>query len=72
MHHQYKPGDLVLVRHYHRSKLEPFFLGPIRVLKASKFNTVVLQNLKDKQILERNIHIQDVKPFLTSVTKHKI
>jgi len=67
MHHQYKPGDLVLVRHYHRSKLEPFFLGPFRVLKASKFNTVVLQNVKDKQILERNIHIKDVKPFLTSV-----
>ena len=67
MRHLYKPGDLVLVRHINRSKLEPFYLGPFRVLKASKFNTVVLQNVRTKQILERNIHIKDVKPFLTSV-----
>ena len=64
---KYKPGDLVLVRYISRKKLDPFFIGPFKVLKASKYNTLVLQSLKDNQILERNIHIKDVKPYLLSI-----
>ena len=33
---KYKPGDLVLVRYILRKKLDPFFIGPFKVLKASK------------------------------------
>ena len=67
MLHKYKPGDLVLIRYVNRKKLDPFFIGPFKVLKASKYNTLVLQTLKDKQILERNVHIKDVKPYLVTI-----
>ena len=67
MLHKYKPGDLVLIRYVNRKKLDRFFIGPFKVLKASKYNTLVLQTLKDKQILERNVHIKDVKPYLVTI-----
>ena len=35
MNHTYKPGDLVLVRYIGRKKLDPFFIGPFKVIKAS-------------------------------------
>jgi len=28
-----KPGDLVLVRNFNRTKLEPYFVGPMKVVK---------------------------------------
>jgi len=67
MLHKYKPGDLVLIRYINRKKLDPYFIGPFRVLKSSKYNTLVLQTLDKKTILERNIHIKDVKPYLVSI-----
>jgi len=67
MLHKYKPGDLVLIRYINRKKLDPYFIGPFRVLKSSKYNTLVLQTLDEKTILERNIHIKDVKPYLVSM-----
>ncbi|KAG4102177.1 hypothetical protein H8356DRAFT_1421342 [Neocallimastix lanati (nom. inval.)] len=36
------------------------------ILKASKYNILVLQTLDDKRILERNTHIRDVKPCLVA------
>ena len=36
-----KPGDLVLVRNFNRTKLEPYFVGPLQVIKK-QFNTVTL------------------------------
>jgi len=67
MNHKYKPGDLVLVRYIGRKKLDPFFLGPYKVLKASKYNTLVLETIDTHKILERNIHIKNVKPYLVSI-----
>jgi len=67
MLHKYQPGDLVLIRYINRNKLEPFYIGPFKVLKASKYNTLVLQTLEDKRILERNIHIKDVKPYVVTI-----
>jgi len=32
-----KPGDLVLVRNFNRTKLEPYFVGPMKVVKK-QFN----------------------------------
>jgi len=64
MLHKYKPGDLVLIRYINRKKLDPYYIGPFKVLKASKYNTLVLQTLDTNTILERNIHIKDVKPYL--------
>ena len=67
MLHKYKPGDLVLIRYINRKKLDPYYIGPFRVLKSSKYNTLVLQTIDTKEILERNIHIKDVKPYLVSI-----
>jgi len=66
MLHKYKPGDLVLIRYINRKKLDPYYIGPFKVLKASKYNTLVLQTLDTNTILERNIHIKDVKPYLVT------
>jgi len=65
--HKYKPGDLVLIRYINRKKLDPYFIGPFRVLKSSKYNTLVLETLDTKEILERNIHIKDVKPYFSKM-----
>jgi len=67
MQHKYKLGDLVLVRYIGRKKLDPFFLGPFRVLKASKYNTLVLETVDSHKQLERNVHIKNVKPYLVSM-----
>ena len=64
---EYKPGDLVLVRYIGRKKLDPFFIGPFRLLKASKFNTLVLETVDTHKQLERNIHIKNVKPYLVPI-----
>jgi len=39
----YKPGDLVLVRLINRKKLDPYFLGPMRIVKK-EYNTVTLSD----------------------------
>jgi len=48
-------------------KLDSYFIGPFKVLKASKYNTLVLETLDTKQQLERNIHIKDVKPYYSNL-----
>ena len=35
----YKPGDYVLIRLVGRSKLNPYFYGPFKVVNKQKFNT---------------------------------
>ena len=67
MLHKYNPGDLVLIRYVNRKKIDPFFIGPFKVLKSSRYNTLVLQTLKERQILERNVHIKDVKTYLVTI-----
>jgi len=54
MLHKYKPGDLVLIRYIGRKKLDPYFIGPFKVLKASKYNTLVLETLDTDSIRQAN------------------
>jgi len=41
MRAKYKPGDLVLVKLFNRRKLDPFFTGPLKIVKQ-EFNTVTV------------------------------
>ncbi|OUM57881.1 hypothetical protein PIROE2DRAFT_16993 [Piromyces sp. E2] len=48
-----KPGDLVLVRNYSRSKLESYFVGPLKVIKK-QFNTLTLADPNTGIQMNRN------------------
>jgi len=55
MKNTYKEGDLVLVRYINCRKLDPFFLGPLKVIK-SEFNTLTLCDPQTGEIMDRNVH----------------
>ena len=54
-----KKGDLVLVRNFSRSKLEPYFVGPLKVVKK-EFNTVTLADPISGIQMNRNVHIKNI------------
>ena len=58
----YNPGDLVLVRLINRRKLDPFFLGPMKIVKK-QFNTVTLCDPLTNEIAERNVHLKNIVPY---------
>lgn len=60
---QYKIGDYVMIRLINRTKLDPYFYGPFRVVKEPKFNTVVLEDPQTGKLLARNVHIKNVYPY---------
>lgn len=57
MRSEYKPGDLVLVRVFNRRKLDPFFTGPLKIVKK-EFNTVTVSDPITGEIADRNIHLK--------------
>lgn len=64
---KYKVDDLVLIRLMNRAKLDPYFIGPFRVVAPSKYNTLVLENALTKELLNRNVHIKNVVPYKARV-----
>ena len=38
---EFKAGDLVLIRNFNRRKLDPYFIGPLKIVKQ-QFNTVTV------------------------------
>ena len=58
----YKLGDLVLVRLINRKKLDPFFLGPMKIVKR-EFNTVTLADPITNEITNRNVHVKNIVPY---------
>jgi len=61
----YKPGDYVMIRLIGRSKLDPYFYGFLfKVVNKQKFNTLVLENPQTSKLLERNVHIKNVFPYI--------
>jgi len=64
MKNNYKAGDLVLVRYLNRKKLDPFFLGPLRVIKC-EFNTVSLCDPETGEIMDRNVHKKNIVPYFS-------
>ncbi len=57
-----QPGDLVLVRNFNRSKLEPYFVGPLKVIKK-QFNTVTLADPNTGIQVNRNVHLKNIVKF---------
>jgi len=62
MKNNYKAGDLVLVRYVNRRKLDPFFLGPLKVVKT-EFNTVTLCDPTTGEMMDRNVHKKNIVPY---------
>jgi len=67
---EFKPGDLVLIRNFNRRKLDPYFIGPLEIIKQ-QFNTVTVRDPKTKEIVERNIHLKNVVPYISSFVSLK-
>jgi len=57
-----KPGDLVLVRNFSRTKLEPYFAGPLEVVKK-QYNTVTLADPATGIQMNRNVHLKNIVKF---------
>ena len=64
MKKNYNKGDLVLVRYLNRRKLDPFFLGPLKIVKI-EFNTVVLSDPETGEIMDRNVHKKNIVPYFS-------
>ena len=59
---EYKPGELVLIRTINRKKLEPFFVGPLKIVKQ-QYNTVTLCDPITNEIANRNVHLKNIVPY---------
>jgi len=53
-----------MIRLIGRSKLNPYFYGPYKVVNKQKFNTLVLEYPQTGKLLERNVHIKNVFPYV--------
>jgi len=62
MRSKYQPGDLVLVRTINRRKLEPYFTGPLRIVRK-QFNTVTLCDPITNEVADRNVHVKNIIPY---------
>jgi len=62
----YKPGDLVLVKVFNRRKLDPFFTGPLKIIKQ-ELNTVSVCDPITGEVADRNIHLKNIIPYFTEV-----
>lgn len=51
MRSEYKPDDLILIKHFNRKKLDPFFIGPLKIVKK-EFNTITVCNPQNKLQIE--------------------
>ena len=66
MRAKYKPGDLVLVKLFNRKKLDPFFTGPLKIVKQ-EFNTVTVCDPVTGEVADRNIHLKNIIPYFTEL-----
>ena len=55
-------GDLVLVRNFNRTKLEPYFVGPLKVIKK-QYNTLTLADPNTGIQLNRNVHLKNIVKY---------
>jgi len=70
MRGEYKPGDLILVKHFNRRKLDQFFLGPLKIVKKA-LNTVTVCDPQTGEIADRNIHLKNIIPYFSTFVGFK-
>ena len=63
---EFKIGDLVKVRNFGRSKLEPYFVGPFKIIKIA-FNTATLADPTTGEQFKRNVHFKNISKYHSSV-----
>ena len=66
LRNQIKIGDLIKVRNFSRTKLQPYFVGPFKVIKI-KFNTVTLEDPTTGEQLKRNVHLKNIIKYKSSL-----
>jgi len=59
---EYKPGDLVLIKLINRRKLDPYFVGPMKIVKK-QLNTVTVCDPITNEIADRNVHLKNIIPY---------
>jgi len=59
MKSEYNSGNLVLVKVFNRRKLDPYFTGPLKIVKR-ELNTVTVLDPISGEIAENNIHIKNI------------
>ena len=62
----FKPGDLILIRAFNRRKLDPYFIGPLKIVKK-ELNTVIVCDPISGEIAERNVHLKNIIPYFTEI-----
>ena len=62
----FKPGDLILIRAFNRRKLDPYFIGPLKIVKR-ELNTVTVCDPISGEIAERNVHLKNIIPYFTEI-----
>lgn len=67
MKRKYEPGDLVLVRTINRAKLEPYYHGPLKIVKI-QFHSATVCDPKTNEIAKRNVHIKNLVPYYSRET----
>ena len=62
----FKPGDLILIKTFNRRKLDPYFIGPLKIVKR-ELNTVTVCDPISGEIAERNVHLKNIIPYFTEI-----
>jgi len=64
----FKPGDLILIRAFNRSKLDSYFIGPQKNVKR-ELNTVTVYDPISGEIAEKNVHLKNINiiPYFTEI-----
>jgi len=57
-----REGDIVLVRNFNRTKLEPYIAGSFKVIKR-QFNTVTIADTNSEIQMNHNAHLKNIIKF---------
>ena len=60
----FEKGDLVLIRNFSRKKLDPYYIGSMKIIKM-EFNTAILCDPITGEIADRNIHKKTLIHYYT-------